>query len=112
MAGWSSHQGRRQLERDALALGPKVVSFYYGWNDHWIGFGIEDKDVARIKRGLASRWQWLRTAQLLTKARVALGGMEAAYPNRVSLEDFRASVRAQVEERGTPDLVLIAGDLR
>ncbi|MEM8995652.1 MAG: SGNH/GDSL hydrolase family protein [Acidobacteriota bacterium] len=50
VAGWSSYQGRRQVERDVPALEPRVVTVYYGWNDHWIGFGIEDRNVARVRR--------------------------------------------------------------
>ena len=96
VAGWSSYQGLRQLERDILPLAPRVLTLYYGWNDHWIGFGAEDKEVARIKAGIATRWSHLRLAQLWTKARLALGGQSESYPNRVSLDDFRANLRAMV----------------
>jgi hypothetical protein len=50
--GWSSYQGRRQLERDLLAAGPRIVTFYFGWNDHWIGFGVEDREVYAALRTL------------------------------------------------------------
>ncbi len=94
VAGWSSFQGRRQLERDALPLGPAAVTIYYGWNDHWIGFGIEDKNVALVKRVFAGPLSDWRLVQLATKAVVALGARETAYPNRVSLADFRDNLRA------------------
>lgn len=96
VAGWSSFQGRRQLIRDALPLQPAVVTIYYGWNDHWIGFGIEDKNVALVKRVFAGPWSGWRLVQLATKAAVAIGARETAYPNRVSLPDFRDNLRAMV----------------
>ncbi len=97
VAGWSSFQGRRQLERDVVELEPAVVTVYYGWNDHWIGFGIEDKNVALVKRVFAGPWSRSRLVQLATQAVVALGARETAYPNRVSLEDFEHNLRAMVE---------------
>lgn len=92
VAGWSSYQGLRQLERDVPALGPKVVIAYFGWNDHWIGFGIEDKNVARVKRIFSSRSSGSRLVQLLTKAYLAWGTRETDLPNRVSREDFVANL--------------------
>ena len=92
VGGWTSHQGLRQLERDVLSLSPRVVTIYFGWNDHWIGFGIEDKGVSRIKEVFSSRWSGFRTVQLAIKARVAYGGWRATYPNRVSLADFRSNL--------------------
>ena len=96
VAGWSSAQGRRQLERDVVPLAPEVVTIYYGWNDHWIGFGIEDKTIAQLKRVFSSRWSGLRSVQLVSKAVVAWGARDTAYPNRVSLEDFRDNHRQMV----------------
>ena len=96
VAGWSSYQGRRQLERDVSPLDPRVVTLYFGWNDHWIGFGIEDKNVARVKAVFSSRWSRLRLVQLATRAVVALGTRHTDYPNRVSLDDFRDNLRAMV----------------
>ncbi|MCG8461841.1 MAG: hypothetical protein MI919_36625, partial [Holophagales bacterium] len=43
VAGWSSHQGRAQMVRDVPALEPAVITLYFGWNDHWIGFGVDDR---------------------------------------------------------------------
>ncbi len=97
VAGWTSYQGRRQLERDVVRLRPAVVTIYYGWNDHWIGFGLEDKNVARIKRVFSSRWSGLRLVQLMTQATVALESRDTAFPERVSLADFSANLRAMVE---------------
>lgn len=96
VAGWSSYQGRRQLGRDAAPLAPRVVTFYYGWNDHWIGFGIEDKNVARIKAIFSRRWSRLRLVQLATQGIVAIGARQTAYPDRVSLSDYRDNLRWMV----------------
>lgn len=109
--GWSSYQGRRQMERDVPALAPEVVTIYFGWNDHWIGFGIEDETVARVKRVFGSRWGRLRLAQLATKTMVAWGARETAWPERVSLDDYGANLRAMVgdaREIGAVPLLLTA----
>lgn len=97
VAGWTSYQGRRQLERDVLPLAPKIVTVYYGWNDHWIGFGIEDKTIAQIKRIFSSRLSDLRVVQLLTKGLVVWRTRQTAFPERVALEDFRVNLEAIVE---------------
>lgn len=111
VAGWTSYQGLRQLERDVVPLGPRVVTIYYGWNDHWISFGIEDKNVARIKKIFKSRYSGLRWVQLFTKALVVAGSRETNYPNRVSLDDFRANLLGMVErsrEAGIRPVLLTA----
>ena len=104
VAGWSSFQGRRQLERDVVELAPAVVTMYYGWNDHWIGFGIEDKNVALVKRVFSGPWSGSRLLQLVMKAVVALGARETAYPNRVSLSDFEANLRQMVRLAKSHDI--------
>ncbi len=101
VAGWSSYQGRRQLDRDVLPLAPAVVTIYYGWNDHWIGFGIEDKNVALVKRVFAGPWSDWRVVQLAIKAVVAIGARKTAYPNRVALSDFRENLRSMVRQART-----------
>ena len=111
VAGWSSYQGLRQLERDVPALAPKVVVAYFGWNDHWIGFGIEDKNVARVKMIFSSRSSGSRLVQLLTKAYLAWGTRETDLPNRVSRADFKANLEAmaaRAEEQGARLVLLTA----
>ena len=103
--GWSSYQGLQQLRRDVPALHPKVVTIYFGWNDHWIGFGIEDKNVARVKRVFGSRFGGLRVVQLSMKAMVGWGARETAYPERVSLDDFGANLRDMVRAIRDQDAV-------
>lgn len=43
VAGWSSYQGLQQLKRDVLPMKPKVLSIYYGWNDHWKSSGLKTR---------------------------------------------------------------------
>ncbi len=95
--GWSSFQGLQQLGRDVLPITPKVIVIYYGWNDHWIGLGIEEKEAWRINQPWSSLLQRLRIAQLSTKAYVALrGGVRERHPNRVSPRDFASNLREMV----------------
>ena len=54
VVGWSTYQGLQQVKRDLLDLKPKVITIYYGWNDHWVGFGIEDKEVPKASSPLIS----------------------------------------------------------
>ncbi len=105
VVGWSSYQGRRQMERDVPALQPKVVTIYFGWNDHWIGFGLEDRTVAQVKRIFSSRWSHLRGVQLLTKATVAYRAGNTDFPNRVSLADFEDNLTAMVTKAREIDAV-------
>jgi lysophospholipase L1-like esterase len=92
VGGWTTHQGLKQLVRDVLPLEPRVASFYFGWNDHWVGFGIEDKEINRVGTGR------IRLGQLLLKTRLALQNrLRANRPLRVSLDDFRGNLREMVE---------------
>ena len=97
VSGWSSYQGLKQLERDIIPLGPKAIVVYFGWNDHWASFGVEDKDVGRFnsdRSGLAYALADMRLAQLFTFFKVKLYKKEAQTrrPERVSPEDFAANL--------------------
>jgi lysophospholipase L1-like esterase len=99
VGGWSSAQGLSQLERDVIALHPKVVTVYYGWNDHWMAMGLTDTEMMRAERlrGLAERF---RLAQLWLKVDVALAGRRKPTPNRVPLPDYQHNlVRIATEAR-------------
>jgi lysophospholipase L1-like esterase len=94
VGSWSSYQGLQQFRRDVAPLAPRLVTVYYGWNDHWYGFGIEDKEVARIQSRLFVTVNSLRLIQLGTKAAVAIAQRERpTRPLRVSLADFKANLR-------------------
>jgi lysophospholipase L1-like esterase len=92
VGGWSSYQGLQQLKRDIVDIKPKIISIYYGWNDHWIGFGIEDKDVIKINESLLFRLNKLRIVQLINKARIALLMIEETRPLRVSIKDYKKNL--------------------
>ncbi len=112
VAGWSSYQGLQQLKRDILPFEPDAVVIYYGWNDHWIGLGIEDKDVAKVNNSLLYKLQDLRVVQVGLQAYMRLRGEKPAkYPNRVAPEDFEANLRAMVRlarEHGIEPVLLTA----
>ena len=120
VTGWSSWQGLQQLQRDVLPMRPKAVTIYFGWNDHWINFGFEDKHAARFIRqresppgspgdALLSR---LRTTQLAERTLLAATDFFADHsPLRVSLDDFDANLRQMVRiarEHGIMPILLTA----
>lgn len=93
---WSSYQGLQLLRRDVGAINPKIATFYFGWNDHWKGFGVRDSDAARanlinrIGLGDSRLFQFLAKSYLvLTKS-----GYDARAPvRRVPPDQFRANLR-------------------
>ena len=96
VGGWSSYQGLQQFRRDILPLQPRVVTFYFGWNDHWIGFGIEDKDLAPPDEAEFG-WGRLRLSQLVLKAQLGYRTRRQGYrPERVAPRDFRRNLQAVV----------------
>ncbi len=97
VGGWTSYQGLQQLERDVLPARPDVVTLYYGWNDHWQGFGIEDKEIADLVASSDGPLAGSRLAQLVFKARLAWRARgTSTRPLRVSLEDYRANLTTMV----------------
>jgi lysophospholipase L1-like esterase len=97
VAGWSSYQGRHQLVRDVLPLEPEIVVVYFGWNDHWLGFGVEDEEIARIAHARGRGISNLRVVQLVHKARVGRLRRHAGAPLlRVSPEDYRSNLTEMV----------------
>ena len=96
VGGWSSYQGLQQLKRDILNLKPKIITIYYGWNDHWMPFGIEDKDIGRINSSLCFQLQNCRLGQLVTKLLVTFWHKKSA-PQRVTPADFRRNILEMVK---------------
>jgi len=93
VGGWTSVQGLAQLRRDVLPLRPRVATFYFGWNDHWVALGPAD-DVARP--GALTWWlsQHSRLFQLWLKARLAASlRLDPQRPNRVDLTAYKAKLR-------------------
>ena len=114
--GWSSWQGLQQLQRDVLPMRPKAVTIYFGWNDHWINFGVEDKRAARFMkqqdshpgRSAGALLSELRTTQLAERTLLAAEGFFAhRSPLRVSLADFSANLRQMVRIAHEHDVIPI-----
>ena len=109
VTGWTSWSGLQQLQRDVLPIRPRAITIYYGWNDHWNYFGLQDKDVARFLRsenvGVFSR---LRTVQLINKALLTRKEIFAEPGQvRVSLDDFRDNLRQMVRIARENDIIPI-----
>jgi lysophospholipase L1-like esterase len=100
VGGWSSYQGLLQMRRDVVRIKPRVVTIYYGWNDHWCTFGIEDKDMHAYDLRHPLVWTALssrsRVAQLINKALFSREFEGKTTLERVPLEDFRANLREMV----------------
>ena len=104
VTGWSSWSGLQQLQRDVLPMRPKAITIYYGWNDHWENFGLQDKYAGRF----IDEPSGLRTAQLADRAIFASMQLFAdPNPYRVSLADFRANLRRMVRIARENDIVPI-----
>ncbi len=95
--GWASYQGLQQLKRDIVRLKPKIVTIYFGWNDHWMGFGIQDKEIAKLRSPLYTLLEHSRLTQLITKAVLSQEDSKDQLGLRVLLPDFEANLRGMVD---------------
>ena len=48
VGGYSSYQGLQRLKYSVLNYHPDIVTFFFGWNDHWFSY-VSDKQL-HIKR--------------------------------------------------------------
>ena len=103
VSGWSSWSGLRQLQRDVLPMRPKAITIYFGWNDHWEHFGLEDKDAARFLK----EPPWLRMVELAERAFVVSKRFFGTSIYRVPLPDFRANLRRMVRIARDNDIIPI-----
>ena len=97
VAGWSTYQGLQQFERDIVPLTPNIVTLYFGWNDHWASFGVEDKAVGQFNRDRsqpAIALAELRLIQLFNFFAIKLYQDEKQQrrPERVPPTDFAANL--------------------
>ncbi|MCU0611562.1 MAG: GDSL-type esterase/lipase family protein [Candidatus Eisenbacteria bacterium] len=107
--GWSSHQGMAQLRQDVWRLRPRIITALFGWNDHWRGWGIEDKRVSAYNRTFY-RYRQVRLMQLFAKGWVASLNRDAR-SLRVSPEVFRLNLTQMVDfsvERGIVPVLMTA----
>ncbi|MAG63912.1 hypothetical protein CMO84_10375 [Candidatus Woesearchaeota archaeon] len=113
-SGWSSYSGLQQLQQDVLGLKPKVLTIYFGWNDHWVGYGVNDKTAGELASSTILNNQGLRVVQMLTRGLVArkrASADDGKRPVRVSLPDFRANIGAMVDlalENGIEPVLITA----
>jgi len=100
--GYTSFQGRRLLETEVLKWSPDIVTVYFGWNDHWLARGRQDKDQ---NAEYSTAWDPLQNLRILQLIR-ALVQQEQESPNnirRVEINDYEtnlSSIRKQCEDRG------------
>ena len=111
-SGWSTYQGLQQMKTDVLAVNPEVVTIFFGWNDHWEGFGVDDKRAAELTSApLLLTFQRLRIAQLVSKAllsrqvRAEKLDLIGARPMRVSLPDFQTNLEEMIATARANDIV-------
>ena len=107
VTGWSTYQGLQQLKRDVVKIKPKVITIYFGWNDHWIGFGIQDKDIAEMNSSLLFKLRKFRLVQLIDKAYIAsIHGYEKDQnPERVPIEEFRSNLIEMIQIARDNDII-------
>lgn len=115
VGGWSSYQGLQQMRRDVVRLAPRVVTIYYGWNDHWCTFGIEDKEMHAFELRHPLVWTAFssrsRVAQLVNRTLFSRKFQGKTTRERVSLDDFRGNLKEMVRiarERSIVPVLLTA----
>ena len=114
-SGWSSYQGLQQLKRDVIPMRPRVITIYYGWNDHWPNYGLEDKRIGEIYQKhplllfeLSSRLRMANFVNHLIFAfRYPIPEQHNKSPLRVSLSDFSANLRQMIQIARNNDIVPI-----
>jgi lysophospholipase L1-like esterase len=97
VGGWSTEQGITQLRRDVLPLHPKIITIYYGWNDHWIAMGLSDPEITAAHRMLSIA-RFSRIVQLWVKIKVGMAARRSPLPNRVPLERYEDNLRTIARE--------------
>jgi len=96
VTGWSSFQGLRQLELHVVPQRPSVVTILFGWNDHWIGFGVEDEEIHDLVSVL-SPFRQLRLSHLVFRAWLGARSRDRdEWPLRVPPDRFRANLSRMV----------------
>ena len=96
VGGWTTYQGLKQMN-DVIALKPKIITIYYGWNDHWNTFGLEDKKIGKfnLKKPelLVKLSERFRIIQLINKAFLSHKFKAVKDSYRVPLKDFSDNLK-------------------
>ncbi len=103
--GYTSFQGRRLLESEVLGWSPDLVTVYYGWNDHWLARGRQDKNQNAESSALSDALRGVRIVQL---AAFVLGGLGSESSNvmRVEPEDYRDNLTRIGEDCKSNDVAI------
>ncbi|MBN1782342.1 hypothetical protein JW948_14505 [bacterium] len=109
VGGWSSYQGLQQLKRDIVRIKPRLITIYYGWNDHWCTFGIEDKDIGSFQLGqprlLLKLSSHSRFVQFINKLLFMIRFSDMASTQRVALPDFKSNLREMIRVARENDII-------
>ena len=100
--GYTSFQGRRLLESEVMKWSPDLVTVYFGWNDHWLARGREDKNQSAAASGAMDFLSGIRVVQL-TAFLMGRLKVEDGAAKRVELPDYRenlTSIARQCESNG------------
>ena len=89
--GYTSFQGRRLLESEVLDWSPDLVTVYFGWNDHWLARGRQDKDQNAESSAVMEALREVRVVQLTA---FATGGLRSESRNLMRVEpgDYRENL--------------------
>lgn len=97
VTGWSTQQGLQQMRRDVSRIRPRVVTIYFGWNDHWNSVGLTDKEVMEFNASPLFHLHALRLMQLFTRGYVGWQRLrQSQLPLRVPLQNFRENLAEMV----------------
>ncbi|WP_161604527.1 SGNH/GDSL hydrolase family protein [Roseiconus nitratireducens] len=103
--GYTSFQGRRLLESEVLNWSPDLVTVYFGWNDHWLARGRQDKNQNAETSAVVDALRELRVVQLTA---FALGGVTSDDRNvmRVEPDDYRQNLARICQECESRDVAV------
>ena len=94
--GYTSYQGKTLLESQVVDWSPDLVTVYFGWNDHWLARGVEDKNqTAPATSDVVNALDSLRLFQLVRMLRSSDADRIAKM--RVEVEDYRDNLNKIAE---------------
>lgn len=95
--GYTSHQGLNLLNQSVLKWEPDLVTVYFGWNDHWLARGLEDKNQSVIEPSAVAGWLGkIRLIQLAGYLKSA-DQISTAPKMRVEQSDYRSNLQQIVK---------------
>ncbi len=91
--GYTSYQGMTLLDEAVLDWSPDLVTVYFGWNDHWLARGLQDKQQASAELpAVAGMLGQLRIYQLAQSLKSSLTRRAENAQMRVQPEDYRSNL--------------------